>query len=44
MARSSSNVGLLLLAVGMALLLNPSCQAGCRTFAQHLVTHGLRRI
>jgi hypothetical protein len=30
--------------VGMALLLDPQCKGGCRTIAEHLVTHGLDRL
>lgn len=41
---SSRDVALLMLLAGAVLLLDPSCKAGCRTLAEHLVVHGLKRI
>ena len=38
-----NNPGLVILGVvvGMWLLSNPRCKRGCRTVAEHLVTHGI---
>jgi hypothetical protein len=33
-----------MLLLGAVLLLDPKCVAGCRTVAEHLVAHGLKRI
>lgn len=32
---------LLLAGVGVALLQNPKCTRGCRTVAEHLLSHGI---
>lgn len=33
---------LILIIIGVAALSNPQCQGGCRTWAGHFVTHGLK--
>ena len=33
--------GLLLASVGVALLQDPKCRRGCRTVAEHLLSHGI---
>jgi hypothetical protein len=32
------------IAVGWFLLSSPSCGQGCRTFAEHLITHGIDQL
>jgi hypothetical protein len=41
--KMKSNPGLVILSVivGMWLLSNPRCKRGCRTVAEHLITHGI---
>jgi glycerol dehydrogenase-like iron-containing ADH family enzyme len=43
MSRAESNImiGLALGIAGLLLLSNPRCPRGCRTVAEHLITHGL---
>ncbi len=39
-AANSIGLGILLVAGGIALLSDPKCKCGCRTFAEHLIRAG----
>lgn len=41
---SSRDLAWLALVAGVVLLLDPGCRGGCRTVAEHLLVHGLKRI
>lgn len=38
------SVALWAFVAGVVLLLDPQCKAGCRTLAEHLLTHGLEHL
>ncbi len=40
-ASAGALAGLLMVAVGLALLSDPQCGRGCRTVAEHILQHGL---
>lgn len=39
-----AGLGLLLFVLGLLLLQKPNCQRGCRTIAEHLLTHGFDEV